>query len=98
MYFKLFRKTLFTITILLILSFCLPLIAVAFPLEINKTEGISTLDLCTKDPSVILHGELVVLEDFYSVCLFSSNSILFENPGYFTALLMPALLDRPPTV
>lgn len=99
MYFKLFRKTIFAITILLILSFCMPLIAVAFPPDnIRKTEGISSLDLCTKDPSVILHGELIVQEDFYSVHLFTSNSILFENSGYFTASLMPALLDKPPIV
>ncbi len=85
-------------TVLLILSFCLPLIAIAFPPEINKSEGILTLDLCSKDPSVILHGELIILEDFFSVHMFTSNSILFENSGYFTASSIPVLPDKPPIV
>lgn len=76
----------------------MPLIAVAFPPEINKTEGILTLDLCTKDPSVILYGELIVLEDFFSVHTSTSNSILFENSGYFAASSIPVLPDKPPII
>jgi hypothetical protein len=86
------------LAVILIFTFCLPLLSFAFTFSASKTEGISALDVCTKDSTAILQGEMGISEDFYSVPCFSTISIISEKEGYFIISLVPALSEKPPTI
>jgi hypothetical protein len=86
------------LAVLLIFTFCLPLLSFALTFSATKTEGISALDVCTKDSTVILQGELGIPEDFYSVPCISPIRIIPEKEGYFIISLVPALPEKPPLI
>lgn len=93
-----FRKISLLATALLILSLCLPLLAGAYPVAKETKAGLTVLDVCSKDQAFVLHGEMVLQEEIYSVRIYEGKSKLPEHPESCVLNVMDFSLDKPPSV